>query len=443
MDVNFVGRTDPIRRSPLGLGACTSAVLAGIAGQFQAITEAQGRPAGTATIDISHAALTISSMWLLSVDGGRALARFDASPPPGQGIFRTMDGRWIHLVSVFPQIVDATLNALGCDHESLEARIARDNASEIESVLAASNLPGVIIRDTETWCAEPQGRLLVDAPAVTIEKIADAPPIPLPKSRLAGLRLLDCTRVLAGPTIGSVLAALGAEVLQIGSPKLADLVSAQADTGAGKRRAFLDFGTAAGLGAMRSLVDGADIFSQSFRSESLSRYGLNPHGVSARRPGIIYVTTNAYGDFGPWREKRGFDDNVQAAVGIMDLHYGIDDPLDPDRVAMAMNDYNTGYWGAYGILEALRRRATEGGSWHVRVSLAQTAHWIMRSGKSLRPQDGMSNESLRSLFDSYSETANSGYGVLNRLRFPIRFDAEDIRWGDTVPPGTHRPTWDN
>ena len=106
-----------------------------------------------------------------------------------------------------------------------------------------------------------------------------------------------------------------------------------------------------------------------------------------------------------------------------------------------MNDYCTGYWGAWGVLHALRLRSEQGGSWHVRVSLAQTAHWFMRMGTPHDPSQGLHTNAMWGLVDSYSESVPSPYGQLTRLRFPIGFSNYQAQWGDTVLPGTHRPEW--
>ena len=108
---------------------------------------------------------------------------------------------------------------------------------------------------------------------------------------------------------------------------------------------------------------------------------------------------------------------------------------------MALNDYCTGYWGVWGVLHALRRRAVEGGSWHVRVSLAQTAHWYLRLGTPHDMTAGASTEKLWEEVARCSEEAASPYGDLRRLRFPIEFENQSTRWGDIELPGSSAPRW--
>ncbi len=440
--VEIGGGEDPIYPSPLRLGAATASVLASIAGAVNDIHEARTGRRQSASIDLGHALVSISSMWVLKVDGQPAMEALADELTPGQGIFRTRDGRLMYLLSGFPHIVECTLGAIGCsDVERLEEHIAGRDAAEMEAALVEAQLTGVMIREPEEWQQHPQGRLLADTPTVLIEKIGDAPPTPLPEGEgvLGGLRVIDSTRVLAGPTVSRTLAAFGADVLHVGSPHVPDMTAAQADTGPGKRRAFVDLETTEGNAAMWSLIEGADVFSQSYRAQSLARRGLGPEAVAARRSGIIYLSENAYGPSGPWHEKRGFDGNVQAASGIHVLNGKAEEMAAPGP-AMAMNDYCTGYWGAFGVLEALKRRASEGGSWHVRVSLGQTAAWFLRLGT---PHDAAAAdpEAGYALAEQFSETVPSDYGELTRLRFPISFSETTPAWGPTVKPGTHEPVW--
>ncbi len=442
-DLQFVGEGDPIFPSPLRLAAGTASILGNIAGLVDDIRAQQTGQRQSAQIHLGQAAIGISSMWVLEIDGQNALASLPDSIAPGQGIFPTRDGRYLYLLSGFPHIVERTLDALGCTSETLAEHVAAHDADALEARLVEAQLTGVVVRTPEEWQAHPQGAMLADSPAVKIEKIGDAPPQPIPGGELPlhGVRVIDSTRVLAGPTISRTLAALGADVLHIGSPHVVDMQAAQADTGHGKRRAFVDLETAEGQDALWNLIDGADVFSQSYRARSLARRGLSPEALAERRPGIIYISENAYGQFGLWQEKRGFDGNVQAASGIHHLHQR-EDPtaLISDGPAMALNDYGTGYWGAYGALAALRRRAVEGGSWHVQVALGQTAAWFLRLGAphaiaAADPQEGFR------LADQYSETVASDYGALTRLRFPIQFSDIQPQWSRTVKPGTHEPVW--
>ncbi len=441
-EIRFSGDGDPIYPSPLRLGAGISTILGNIAGVVDEIHYGQTGRRQSVEINIGHAVVGISSLWVLKIDGELAYQPPEDGFPAGDGIFPTRDGRHLHLLNSFPHLIERSLEALGCTVDSLAEHVAGHDARDLEARLVEAQLPGVMIRAPEEWLTHPQGRLLADSPAVIIEKIGDSPAKPIAGGglQLNGVRVLDNTRILAGPVNGRTLAALGADVLHVGSPHVPDGVSSQADTGHGKRRAYIDLETTEGMEAMWSLIDGADVFSQSYRARSLDRRGLSPEALAERRPGTIYVSENAFGQFGPWREKRGYDHSVQAACGLHQLTH--DDPTQQfgNGLASAFNDYGTGYWGAYGVLEALRRRAIEGGSWHVKVALGQTAAWFLRLGAPHRGSDADPWEAYR-LAERYGEEVDSDYGTLTRLRFPIQFSDMAPRWGRTVKPGTHEPAW--
>ncbi len=441
-EVHFVGDGDPIYPSPLRLAAGTASILGNIAGVVDDIRCLQTGQRQSAEINLGQAVVGISSMWVLKVDGKLAVDTLMDVNAAGQGIYPTRDGRLFYLLSGFPHLVEQTLQALGCAADELAEFVATRDSADLESEMVEAQLTAVTIRSPEEWNAHPQGKLLADSPAVIIEKIGDAPPTPVPGGSLPlnGVRVIDNTKVLAGPTISRTLAALGADVLHIGGPDVADLQAAQADTAHGKRRAHVDFDTADGCEILWNLIEDADIFSQSYRARSLARRGLSPEALAERRPGIIYISENAYGQFGPWQEKRGFDGNVQAASGIHHVQQKDPTNLMGAGPAMALNDYGTGYWGAYGALEALRRRAVEGGSWHVKVSLGQTAAWFLRLGTPHQIEDADPNEGYR-LADKYSEDVESDYGTLTRLSFPIHFSDFEPKWGRTVKPGSHEAVW--
>lgn len=441
-DIRFVGDGDPIYPSPLRLASGTASILGNIAGVVDDIRCQQTGERMSAQIHMGQAAVGISSMWVLKINGQNALESMPDSMAPGQGIFPTRDGRYLYLLSGFPHIAERTLEVLGCTYDNTAEYVAAHDADKMEARLIAAQLPGVVVKTPEEWNAHPQGKLLADSPAVIVERIGDAPPMPIPGGELPlnGVRVIDNTKVLAGPTISRTLAALGADVLHIGAPDVADMQAAQADTGHGKRRAHVDFDTADGRETLWNLLEDADIFSQSYRAKSLARRGLSPEALAERRPGIIYISENAYGQFGPWQEKRGFDGNVQAASGIHHVQQKDMTSMMGVGPAIALNDYGTGYWGAYGALEALRRRAVDGGIWHVKVALGQTASWFLRLGTPHQIADADPGEGYR-LADKYSEEVDSDYGTLTRLSFPIQFSEIEPKWGRTVTPGSDEAVW--
>jgi crotonobetainyl-CoA:carnitine CoA-transferase CaiB-like acyl-CoA transferase len=195
------------------------------------------------------------------------------------------------------------------------------------------------------------------------------------------VRVLDLTRVLAGPTCARTLAEHGADVLKIAGPHLPDSGSSEFDTGIGKLQAFLDLRNEKDKEKLSDLLKSGDVFSQSFRPGALASRGFAPEQAAQLRPGIIYVTLSAWGTEGPWKDRRGFDSIVQTVSG-MAYRQSRDgsDPRKPRLLPVSVIDYVSGYLMAFGALAALHRRATEGGSWLVRVSLARTGKWIVDRG---------------------------------------------------------------
>jgi hypothetical protein len=270
------------------------------------------------------------------------------------------------------------------------------NSFELEEALVKQKVTGVVIRRPEEWLSHPQGKGLAARPVVQITKIGDAP-IEKAKSGsrpLDGVRVLDLTRVLAGPTSARTLAEHGAQVIHVASPNLPTMETAEIDTGYGKRQIHLDLNNPDETETLRELAKYTDVFSQGFRKGSLDQRGFGPEAMAKLRPGIIYVSENCFGHQGPWAERPGWEQLAQAGSGIAHLQGNLT-PIEPDfdtsiavgtdpgaprLIPAAMNDYSTAYFAAYGVLEALRRRAIEGGSWHVQISLTQTAMWYIRMG---------------------------------------------------------------
>lgn len=201
---------------------------------------------------------------------------------------------------------------------------------------------------------------------------------------LDGVRVLDLTRVIAGPVAGRVLAGFGAEVLRVGAAHLPEVDGLVLCTGFGKRSCELDLRAEEGRSALRRLVAGADVVVRGYRPGALERWGFGVEEISAARPGVVCVDVSAYGGQGPWGTRRGFDSLVQMVSGI--AHEG-GGGVRPVPLPAQVLDHATGWLAALGAVAGLSRRRAEGGSWHVEVSLAQTAHWLDRLGREVPGKD--------------------------------------------------------
>lgn len=221
------------------------------------------------------------------------------------------------------------------------------------------------------------------------------------------------------------LAEQGADVLHVSSPHLPTILLFEIDTGHGKRQASLELDEPEQLTTLLGLVRQCDVFSQGFQTGSLDRRGLGPEELATLRPGIVYVSVNAYGHHGPWSERPGWEQLAQAATGVTCQQAA---PV-PQIAPVAMSDYTTGYLGALGVLLALQRRATEGGSWHVQVSLARTAMWFQELGADLEPLAVPTSD-----FSAYLEHRDTDYGPLGYLRPALGMPATPPHYARPVRP---------
>jgi crotonobetainyl-CoA:carnitine CoA-transferase CaiB-like acyl-CoA transferase len=289
----------------------------------------------------------------------------------------------------------------------------------------------------------PQARALAELPLVSIEKIGDAPPKPWPPGDrpLAGLRVLDLSRVIAGPVAGRTLAVHGADVLLVSGPQLPAIPWLTIDTGRGKLSTFIDLKSEAGRQQLRELLAGADIFSQGYRPRSLAKLGFAPEDAARINPGIVYVTLSAYGHSGPWAERRGFDSLVQTATGFNHAEgkaAGLDGPKE---LPAQMLDHATGYLMAFGAMIAKARQAREGGSWHVRVSLAQTGRWLWSLGR-LPSAVSAPDIPADAVNRTFIQTMPSGFGTLRAVGHSAILSRSPAHWQrPAMPLGSHPPEW--
>jgi crotonobetainyl-CoA:carnitine CoA-transferase CaiB-like acyl-CoA transferase len=261
---------------------------------------------------------------------------------------------------------------------------------------------------------------------------------------LAGVRVLDLTRVIAGPVCGRTLAVHGADVLNITAAHLPAMEALVIDTNRGKLTAQIDLREAAGRDKLGGLLRGADIFVQGYRPGAIAQYGFSPEQAAQRKPGIVCVSLCAYGHQGPWADRRGFDSLVQNADGLNVAEAEAAGRTGPNPEPMPLPaqafDHATGYLMAFGAMTALKRRATEGGSWHVRCSLAQTGHWVRHLG---RIESGLTcpNPSFDDIRDLTEDSA-SGFGRLTAVRHCAVMSETPPRWlRPAMPLGSHAPEW--
>jgi crotonobetainyl-CoA:carnitine CoA-transferase CaiB-like acyl-CoA transferase len=358
---------------------------------------------------------------------------------PCSGYFRSGDGRDFYVTANYPRLRDGMLKLLDCpnDRAAVAAAIARWKAIELENAVIERNLVACMVRTREEWRTHAQGRYVAQLPLVEIEKIGDAPPRPLgPAERpLSGVRVLDMTHVFAGPTLTRGLAEQGADVLHVGTihPDLVDALGITLETGIGKRSAIIDLRLPEDVQTFGSLLAGADVFVQSWRPGQLARKGFSPQRAAELRPGIIYVTVTCFGAGGPWGSRGGFDGLALAVSGM--TH----DEAEYDQVKLTppgiLTDGIVGFLGAGAVAAALARRAREGGSYHIKLSLSQAAAWIQGLGRQPR-RTAADPGRPRTLY------MESPFGTLEYVAPALRYsDTPGYFDKPPVPVGSSPPEW--
>ncbi len=388
------------------------------------------------TVDGRHATGAMRSNHYLKIDGAAPARPRDAVT----GFYQVKDGRWVYLHCNFHNLRDRNIGVLGAEptRASVAAKAAAWDGLALEDALFAAGGCGALIRSEAEWDATPQAATVAGMPLMEISRIGDAPPAPLPAGDrpLSGIRALDMTRVLAGPTGARTLAEHGAEVMRVARADLPDSGMFDLDTGLGKLSTFLDFRNPAQAETLRGLIRQSDVFCQAYRPGALASHGFGPEELAALRPGIVYVTLSAWGHEGPWRDRRGYDTVVQSANGMAFTSAG----SQPAFLPASPQDYVAGYLMAYGAMVALGRRATEGGSWLVRLSLAGAGHWIRGLG-SVDPAKGAAELSSDDLAPFMMESA-SPTGRLTHLAPAAVLSETPARWHrPAVPLGHNAPVW--
>jgi crotonobetainyl-CoA:carnitine CoA-transferase CaiB-like acyl-CoA transferase len=430
---------DPILPTDFKIGTAASAVIASGALAASEIWRLRTGRSQSVAVDLRAAVAAFRSERYLRADSLPDLHRRD----PLFGFYQAGDGRWIQIHSNMPHHRDGALKLLGCDgtQEATATAVAKWTAGDLENAFAAAGLPTGMVRSRAEWQSHPQGLAVAELPVLEIMKIGESKPEPAgagPRA-LSGLRVLDLTRVIAGPVCGRTLASYGADVLLVSAKHLPNLPGLVVDTGFGKLSASLDLRQAGDAEELRALARGADVFCQSYRPGALARLGLGPEELARLRPGIVYVTLSAFSHAGPWRERRGFETIIQSVSG-MAHEQGIEGGGGrPQHLPAQVVDHGTGYLAAFGAQIALARRAREGGSYLVRVSLAQTGRWVDGLGR----VDGRATPdlTLEAVQDLLADM-DSPFGRLRHVLPAARFSETPALWSrPTVPLGTHAPAW--
>lgn len=436
---------DPVFSARFKIGETTANILAGVGVAVTDIHEMKTGRRQKVAIDVRHAAATCQSSRLMrrqAAGGGwkGVQSPFMEHMRSITQPWRTRDGRWYLPHFNLPHLHDRVIGVLRCESsaEAVAKAVAKWDAHDLEEAVAAARACGSIVRSNSEWLAHPHGKLLSGKPLIEVTKIGDSDPIPFPKGDrpLSGIKVLDLTRILAGPIAARTLAEHGADVLMVTAEHLPQVPEHVMDTSHGKRSCFLDLNKADDVATIRKRVRTTDVFSQGYRPGIMDRLGLGPEQLAEEHPGIIYLSISCYGHGGPFTNRGGWEQIAQCATGIC-LDNGDERPK---LLPASACDYTTGYNGAYGALLALARRAREGGSYHVRVSLCRSGMHIYQQGHVRYPEADMGLSAAE--LDSIMIESTGGHGTLKHLGPVLSLSETKPYWDKPSPVlGSSKPEW--
>ena len=377
-------------------------------------------------------------------------------------VFPTKDGRMFTLSGPYPHLTDRVLKTLKVypERKAIAASIRQWNSADLDAAIGTARICGGMHRTAEEWLQHPQGKYLSSVPVIEIVKIGDADPIPYsakPTQPLSGIKVLSLTHVIAGTTSARTLAEYGAQVLHVARDQSFEHEAFVTDVNVGMRSTFIDLRKAQDKQAVMALLPDTDVFIEGFSGRSIERLGFGVEEVARQRPGIVYLSMRCYGWDGPWRDRPGFDMEGLTVTGFTmsegggrpafsptygdALRDGAPPPAFPPT--LVMNDYIAGYLGACGVLAALRRRAQEGGSYHVRVSLARSAMWFQSLGRFANTDFTPGPD--QAMIPPETITRQTPYGEIHRLAPLAKLSATPGNWRDPLVAvrGSDLPVWES
>ncbi|MCB1691777.1 MAG: CoA transferase [Pseudomonadales bacterium] len=431
--------SEPALPSSFGVSEAVQATIGCAALAATEVGAARGLPAQAVSVEMADAERECTGYFMLDGKVPDAWA-------PLSGLYPCADG-FVRIHANFEHHRDGVLRLLGLDadpasvtKDDVTASLGAWRAVDFETRAADAGMVVSALRTFDEWDALPQSAAVLSAPLVSIEKIGEAPPRNFTGSAaggpLEGIRVLDLTRILAGPVAGRTLAAYGADVMLVNSPRLPNIEHI-VDTSRGKRSCLVDLDVAEGVARLDELARNARVFVQGYRPGGLDARGFSAAALSERVPGLVYVSLSAYGPNGPWSSRRGFDSLVQTATGFNHAEGEAAGAGQPRALPIQALDYASGFLMAYGACVALHRQSTLGGSYHVRVSLARTAAWLRRLGRRPFPA-GRSDLQL----ESHAEDYPSGFGALRAIPHAAKLGGTRAHWRrPSSPPGTDAPQW--
>ena len=483
--VTFTGR-DPILRSHFRIGTSMALPAMAAAVGAAAIWKNRTGEGQDASVDLRDAVLNVNPAiglvmqqrialgasspndpvasaftWFPKVNGKLVQAPVGLGNPFSFVPFLTKDGRHMNITGIYPELQNRALNLLEATptRASIAASVARWNSEDLEAAMFETGVVGVMHRTTEEWLAHPEGAFLAETPLIQIRKVGEAPPLEWsedPTQPLSGIKGLALTHVIAGSTAARTLSEYGAEILHIMRDQSFEHEAVWVDVNIGMRSANLNLNRPEDAAVLRTLLRDADVVFEGFSGRGIERRGFGLDEVVASKPeGVVYVTVRGYSWDGPWQDVRTFDMEAVATTGFTyaegfggEPYFGssFGEPY-PTRTTpefpptLVMNDYIAGYLAGAGAIEALRRRASEGGSYHVHVNLARAAMWYASLGMFESTDFAVDEDNRMKGPDIFR--FQSPYGEVERLAPMVKMSGTPGAWQEPLLTvrGSDRPIW--
>jgi len=449
--MTFAGM-DPIRPTMIKVGCASASITAANAVASALIWKMRSGESQDIHIDLRKAYVT-QSAWQDVLQNATLIngtpQMFGGSVgEAGSHILPTRDGRWVVLTSLYASNSTRVMELLDCGILPCQLELAtrKWDAEDLERQAQAAAVPLVICRTREEFQATDQYRHHMSTPMIHIEKIGDSAPEPLgPAARpLSGIRALGMTHVVAGPTVLRQLAAQGADCLNLNTLTFVEEPGIYWQCYAGIRQTYLDARIDASKQKIYELVRDADVFVENLRPHLAGRQGFSPQKLAEIRPGIIYVEIKLNTPTGPWADWMGFDFMAAGLTGLFCDIGSKDQPMTAHGV-MVVCDFLTGYLGSIGVQAALMRRAKEGGSYKVSVSLSQTVMFEQAIGlvddKTLMNMKNMGED--HQPLEPNLVTGQTAFGEFTRLGSQVEMSKTPEYWEDPIisPIGSSKPEW--
>jgi len=455
--ITFYGK-DPIVPSCFRFGSMAAIALAAKAAGAAAIWKFRSEEGQDIHVDVRKAlrrfAGFFENKWELINGHNSSFGSDPENPfihyPPMTLWNKTRNGRWVMPANIYPKLRARATTLLRCDDSvsAVQNAMLQWRADELENAAAEAGLPFWMLRTTEEFLNEIQyTEVLSREPLIRVDKIGESDPVlfkPDGKTPLDGVRALGMGHVIAGAGVGRDLALFGADVLNIWQPLDWELDLFYRTSHVGMRSSILDLHEKTDLDKFNQLLNDADIFFSNRRPGYQERYGLTADELCSKHPGLIHAKISLCGDTGPWSNRTGFDEVAGAVTGLFALEGTPENPrLPPIRIVC---DYIVGWFTSVGIMSALRRRAIEGGSYRIVVSLMGVTLWLLSLGifdkKYAHVTAGSSDEHTYIAPDLF--TAETPLGLYQGITEQVVMSRTPGSFRTVlVPRGSSKPEWES